>query len=211
MTRVRVFVDYWNFQLTLERKEARELRTGPTHRFFVNWRELGTWLAQKACETIGVTDYSFDGIIIYASYNPKTDEGKRFHGWAHGKLNKLPGVRVVCKERRPKGFASCTTCHRPINVCSYEDCKAPLVATEEKGIDTFIATDMIRLAWENAFDFAVLASQDSDLVPAVDFLTQKGRKVIHAAFPPGGADLTSACWAYFDVYTHREEIRRAHQ
>lgn len=41
-----------------------------------------------------------------------------------------------------------------------------MVGTVEKGVDTFIATDMIRLAWENAYEIAVLASSDSDLVPA---------------------------------------------
>ena len=210
MVRVRVFVDYWNFQITLERKESRQLGIAD-HRFYVNWRGLGAWLADKACQTIGVLDYSFDGVIIYASYNPKTDEGKRFHGWASGKLNRYPGVHVICKERRPKGLPRCTSCHKLITNCPHSDCKAPIVATEEKGIDTFIATDMIRLAWEGAYDFAVLASQDSDLVPAVEFLAQKGRKIIHAAFPPMGAELTTACWAFFDVYASREEIRRPYR
>ncbi len=210
MARVRVFVDYWNFQLTLERRE-QHIHNNPKAKFFVNWRDLGPWLAKKACDEISVTDYSFDGVIFYASFNPKTDEGKKFRGWAVGKLNRFPGVSVVCKERRPKGLPICSTCHREIQTCSHEDCKAQISNTEEKGIDTYIVTDMLRLAWESAYDFAVIASQDSDLVPAVELLNQKGHKAIHAAFRPFGADLTNASWAYVDLWPMREEIRRPYQ
>ena len=87
-------------------------------------------------------------------------------------------------------------------------CKKAIKATQEKGVDTLIATDMIRLAWENAYDVAVLATSDRDLVPAVEFLNLKGRKVIHAGFPPLGADLAAASWASFDVFGDCEQIRR---
>jgi len=80
----------------------------------------------------------------------------------------------------------------------------------EKGVDTFIATDMIRLAWENAFDLAVLVSSDSDLVPAVEFLNQKGQKIVQAGFPPGGVHLATACWASFDVWKVGGEIERTY-
>ena len=57
----------------------------------------------------------------------------------------------------------------------------------EKGVDTAIATDMIRLAWEKAYDVAVLASSDGDLVPAVEFLDLKGARIIQAGFYPRGS------------------------
>ncbi len=83
-----------------------------------------------------------------------------------------------------------------------------MVATEEKGVDTLIATDMIRLAWEDAYDVAVLATSDSDLVPAVKFLGLRARKVIQAGFPPLGVELATASWASFDVAPHLDELRR---
>jgi uncharacterized LabA/DUF88 family protein len=67
---------------------------------------------------------------------------------------------------------------------------------------------MIRLAWEEAYDLAVLATSDRDLVPAVEFLSLKGRKVVHAGFPPLGSDLARACWASFDVYPGAAQITR---
>ncbi len=52
----------------------------------------------------------------------------------------------------------------------------------EKGIDIALATDLISLAWEGAFDTAVIVSGDSDFVEAVRRVKQKGRKVEIASF-----------------------------
>ncbi|NLP04408.1 NYN domain-containing protein [Candidatus Fermentibacteria bacterium] len=79
----------------------------------------------------------------------------------------------------------------------------------EKGVDTAIATDMIRLAWEGAYEIAVLVSLGADLVPAVEFLDAKGRKVIQAGFPPKGQDLMKACWGSFDLFSGRGDFERA--
>jgi len=43
----------------------------------------------------------------------------------------------------------------------------------EKGVDVEIAIDFVRLALEDAFDVGVLASADSDLVPALQFVVDK--------------------------------------
>jgi hypothetical protein len=201
LPRVRVFVDYWNFQLTLNQVEA-EARGLANLRVRIAWGDLGLALARQACATMGITGnaFSFDGAIIYASYNPKTTEGKGFRKWATTWLDRQAGINVVCLERKPRALPKCPTCHRPIQHCPHADCGAKIVATVEKGVDTFIATDMIRLAWESAFDVAVLASSDGDLVPAVEFLNQKGGRSYRQASrlaewilrPPAGHPSTSA-------------------
>lgn len=205
VSRVRVFVDYWNFQLSLNDREASQ-RGVASYKFKVDWRGLGPWLARKATEAIGIPagGFSFDGAIIYTSYDPRKEQ--RFHAWATTYLDRQPGVTVQCLERKPKQPPKCPSCHARIVDCPH--CSQRIVATEEKGVDTFIATDMIRLAWENAYDLAVLASSDRDLIPAVEFLNLKGRKVVQAGFPPTGIDLATACWASFDVYDDRNEINR---
>jgi uncharacterized LabA/DUF88 family protein len=78
----------------------------------------------------------------------------------------------------------------------------------EKGVDTAIVTDMVRLAWEGAYDVGVLASLDGDLVPAVKYLDTKGLKIIQAGFPPSGVDLATSCWASFDVFSEKDKFRR---
>jgi uncharacterized LabA/DUF88 family protein len=208
--RVRVFVDFWNFQLTInEMLEKKKGLTDP--RFSIDWKKLGPWLAQKACETVGVQlgGFSYDGMNVYASYNPKAPDAKSFHNWITTWLDRQPGVDAICLERKPKSLPKCPVCHRQITHCPHTGCGKPLsAATIEKGVDTLIATDMIRLAWEGAYEIAVLASLDSDLVPAVQFLNLKGLKVVQAGFPPGGVDLATASWASFDVFPHLNEIER---
>ncbi|MBZ5631273.1 MAG: NYN domain-containing protein [Acidobacteriia bacterium] len=200
-------MDYWNLQLTLNNRE--DSATGKTNsRFLVNWKELPAWLARKAAETVGLKNYSFEGAIIFASYDPKTEEGRKFNSWATNWLNRQPGIQVQCHARQTRNAPRCNVCHRRITLCPHSDCGATLAGTVEKGVDTAIATDMIRLAWEDAYDIAVLSSSDADLVPAVKFLDQKGRKIIQAGFPPSGVHLATACWASFDIFASREEIRR---
>lgn len=202
-------MDYWNFQLALNGLEAEDRKVRLEEaRFQINWQGLGPWLAKMAAEVVGLTPgaYSFDGVIIYCSYNPQATEGRKFRGWATSWLDRQPGVKVECRERKRKAPPKCPACHQEILDCPL--CKQKMIATEEKGVDTLIATDMIRLAWEEAYDLAVLATSDSDLVPAVQFLGLRARKIIQAGFPPLGVALATACWASFDVAPHRSEIRR---
>ena len=206
--RVRVFVDYWNFQLSLNERESKSRRSAD-YRFPIRWSDLGPWLASKACAAIGMSAHSFDGVIIYTSYDPRSATGAKFNKWATTWLDRQPGVTVACRDRKPKSFPRCPTCHREIEFCPHADCGKKIVSTIEKGVDTLIATDMIRLAWEDAYDLAVLATSDRDLIPAVEFLNLKGRKVVQAGFPPAGLDLATKCWASFDVYALRHEIERA--
>jgi uncharacterized LabA/DUF88 family protein len=207
LPRIKVFVDYWNFQLSLNSLEAAD-RKLDDYRFPIDWQKLGNWLARNSCTVVGIdpVHHTYEGVIIYSSFNPRTAEGKKFRAWATNWLDRQPGVDVKCFERVAKGLPKCPSCHREIGQCPH--CQDDIKATTEKGVDTMIATDMIRLAWEEAYDIAVLASSDSDLVPAVAFLNEKGRKVVQAGFPPRGVELATACWGSFDVYPKRKEIER---
>ena len=84
-----------------------------------------------------------------------------------------------------------------------------MTGTIEKGVDTAIATHMIRFAWESAYDVAILVSSDADLVPAVEFLDLRGFRIIQAGFPPVGSHLSRACWATIDVYKLRALFERS--
>ena len=198
--RVHVFVDFWNFRLN-----AMHVAGGkdPT-----DWSKLAGHLTANAgvLVTRSESGVRFDGMHIYMSHNPRSDRDDGIRRWAGGFLDKLPGVRVVLRERRIKDAPKCPVCHVSIDLCP--SCKASTMGTVEKGIDTALATDMIRLAWEDAYDVAVLVSSDRDFVPVAEFLHVKGRKVIHAAFPPQAAELSQKCWAWFDLGASLREIAR---
>ena len=57
-TRVRVFLDYWNFQLSLNERESLA-RGAPDYRVKVNWRTVGPWMAEKACEVASIRNHTF--------------------------------------------------------------------------------------------------------------------------------------------------------
>ncbi len=52
----------------------------------------------------------------------------------------------------------------------------------EKGIDIMVATDLLRFAWENLYDVAVLVSGDGDFSYAVQAVKDMGKHVEVAAF-----------------------------
>lgn len=204
--RVRVFLDYWNFVLSRKCWEERPQ---------LDWSKFGPWLAnnagalgldQKDCGRI-----RYEGMHVYASYNPAGGVGeRRFKNWALNTLDRFSGVQVVLKERKPKHPPKCPVCHEKVITCPVPTCAESMIGTVEKGIDTAIVTDMIKLAWEDSYDVAVLVSADRDFIPAVELLDAKGRRVIHAGFSPEGRDLARKSWASFDLGAIMcDELRRS--
>lgn len=59
----------------------------------------------------------------------------------------------------------------------------------EKGVDIVIATDMLRFAFSNVYDTAVLVSGDSDFVPAVQAVQDFGKHVEMACSSSGRSTL----------------------
>ena len=53
----------------------------------------------------------------------------------------------------------------------------------EKGVDIMVATDLLRLAWDDRYDVAILVSGDGDFAYAVQAAKDMGKQVIVAAFP----------------------------
>ena len=84
----------------------------------------------------------------------------------------------------------------------------PIVQTVEKGVDTLLVTDLIRLAVSNTYDVAVIASLDADMIPAVEFVQTLSKKIIQAGFPPMGTALATECWGSFDIMSIADKIER---
>lgn len=53
---------------------------------------------------------------------------------------------------------------------------------DEKGVDVKIAVDMVSLACDGNLNSAILASSDSDLLPAIKELIKRGKKCIYIGF-----------------------------
>jgi uncharacterized LabA/DUF88 family protein len=198
---VRVFVDFWNFHLAMNRWRPR---------FRFDWSRLGASFAHEvemlrsASGSPGRIHYG--GLHLYISYNPGAPQDEGLRRWARNVLNRFEGIHVVLKARRPKELPNCPGCHAPIAVCPR--CSASMQRTTEKGMDTAIVTDMVRLAWEGCWDVAVLVSADGDFVPAVEHLQRKGHMVVHAGFAPHRSALARACRTSFDMAGVLRSIER---
>ena len=186
--RIRVFIDFWNFELSIKKVRSD---------FKIDWHSLGLHLAQEALRVIDETAHSYN-----------IDHDQKLHGWATRTLDRIPGVHVSMEPRRRRHTGpACPTCHEVVSQCP--KCNADMRGTEEKGIDTRIATEMISLAWVNNYDVAVLVSSDRDFVPVVEFLGTRGIKIVHGAFPPQAAELTQKCWGSICIPSICEGFRRS--
>ena len=202
--RVRVFVDFWNFTLSMS---AFDAETGG--KFQIDWSVLGQVLSLEAARIIDPTAiHQYEGMHVYGSYDPQSPKDVKLRGWFSNKLDKMPGVNVIAQERqRKKGYPKCPACHAEVYRCSA--CGEDMRGTEEKGVDTRIVTDMVNLAWSDSYNVAVLVSADRDFVPVAELLQTKGIKIIHGAFPPKGSNLSQKCWANLDVGSIRDKFRRS--
>jgi uncharacterized LabA/DUF88 family protein len=71
-------------------------------------------------------------------------------------------------------------------------------------LDTHIATDLIGDATFDVFDVALLVSEDSDFIPAVDFVQEmRGKHVIHIGFGGHANDLRAKCRHRIDLNRDR--------
>ena len=194
-----VFVDFWNLQLTIN-----NLTPG----FKVDWRQLGPVIAREAAHVVDAdAQLSYQGMNVYGSYDPLSEKDESLRRFASTILGRFPGVQVTMLPRqRKRSGPTCPSCHEEVSRC--QQCGADMRGTEEKGVDTRIATDMIKLAWVESYDAAALLSSDRDFVPVVDFLSTRGVKTIHGAFPPRGSMLSQACWGNIRIPDIMERFRR---
>ena len=193
-----IFVDFWNYELTM-----KELEPG----FLTNWFKLPSIVIQEVSLLLGAA-VQYERCFIFGSYDPSSPGDARLRSWATTVLSKVPGVEVsfVPRQKRKRGPHCTGAAHHEITACPF--CKASMLGTQEKGVDTQIATEMLDMAYSNRCDVIALVSADRDFIPAVEKLLGRNIKVIHAFFPNHGHELAAKSWASFDLFKAREQFRR---
>lgn len=199
--RIRIFIDQANLDLTM-RSQAK--RRGVSWNGF-DWTKLTRWLVQQTESVCQLGSAVHEGTRVYASFDQSDPNHANRRKWLQW-LDRQPGIQVVTSQLRPRPSPTCQQCHRSIDDCP--NCGARLKLRVEKGVDTAIVTDMVALAWQGAYNIAVLASSDSDFVPVVQLLDQRGLKVVQAGFPPGGDELRRACWGQIDMFKGHADLAR---
>lgn len=203
--RVRIFVDFWNFQLSLSSMEEAAGRPS----FKLDWTGVPGACCDKVNDLVKpVSGVAYEGLHVYSSYTDGKGPDMRHKNWIETWLDRRPGVVATCVKRsQKKSPPKCPVCHHPAENCA--SCKSDMRGMEEKGVDTRIVTDMMSLAWNGAYDVAVLVTADRDFIPVAEELQARGIKVIHGKIGTAGMDLAAHCWASFDLYAESAKFRRA--
>jgi len=188
--RVRLFIDFWNFQLTwTERSGGLQC----------DWTKLATTFCHEASNVLAAADLgglTLEETRVYAGYEAGREN--KLKGWLHNFLDRQPGIRVFTSERHwRKHPVHCRSCDMELSDCP--NCHAAFGRAAEKTTDARIVTDLIGLAWENAYDAAILVSADKDFIPAVEYLQARNFKIINAAWRAIGHELAKVSWASFEI------------
>ena len=183
---VRIFVDYWNFQLNWNER-AGEARC--------NWLALPTALMEAVRRLPDLEDTLYHGIQIYASVDPGNEN---LLNWLETFLDRQPGfeVRIARMVRRQRGLR-CTHCGFEMEACP--ECGEPFTVGTSKGLTTAMVCDMLSLAFDGRCDLPVIVTSDTELIPAVEMLRRRGVRVIHAGWRDTGHDLSRAAWASIEL------------
>src|SRR5262245_46705275 len=142
--RAMVFLDYQNFHLSAHGRFQRA-STSPA-RTHLDPVRLATLLVSRRN-----TDSRLVGVRVYRGQpasdrqpGPHATNARQADAWLRD-----PRVTVVQRPLRyPRGW--------------------PQIPPQKKGIDVALAVDFVRLAIERVYDVGILASRDSDLLPAIE-------------------------------------------
>ena len=99
------------------------------------------------------------------------------------KLQRLSNKEIIKKRQELlNSWDLCKIC-KPIVESSFLDIKDQ--NQKEKGIDVWIAIDMVKKAVQSKFDYFVLISGDADFVPALNLIKSLGKDVLSVFIPKG--------------------------
>ena len=106
--RVRVFVDFWNFTLSMRDADAA---------FRMDWAKLGPVLARVAAAVVDAAAAGeYQGLNFYGSHDPARDADRRLHRWATTVVDTFPGVSVSivpCQRKRSPPMCPPATARSP--------------------------------------------------------------------------------------------------
>ncbi len=201
-SRVMIFVDGANL-------DSERLFSAPG--LSLDFAKLAPALVRQVGE-----DASYEGAYYYCSVAPiehlatseERERARRREGFLQAREYK-PGytVKKLKKVRRP---IKCPSCGKDKDVhVSCPECGPSDAVFIEKGVDVALATDMMSLGVQDAYDVAVLVSNDRDFAPAVEFLRSKGKKVYHAQFNPDHSrNLRRVCFTTINLASLARDIER---
>ncbi|MDR2818914.1 MAG: NYN domain-containing protein [Desulfovibrio sp.] len=144
----------------------KNLKSGKIDRGHLNFRKLA--------ENLSMGRTIVDVVFFTSPVDQSTDaENYKSQQKFFAALEKS-GV-TLCKGNLVTRRVSCRKCRAAPIIC--KNCDTPLVVKEEKSVDVQLAMTMVTRCMDKNYDVLYLASCDSDLVPAINFVRNCGRQV----------------------------------
>ena len=141
--------------------------------------------------------------------NPPTDAQDAFHTW----LRSAPprGPQLITKLHELKTIranrAHCNECNTQVELSCPHGTQHDLANQQQKGVDVGMAT--LALIHRDRYETLLLSSGDSDLLDAVEFLSENGKRIELAVFYDGVAtELQSRADDVHWLNEFADEIRR---
>ncbi len=108
--RARVFVDFWNYTLSMRRADGG---------FNTDWSRLGPVLASAAVARISAAAVGeYQGLNFYGSYDPKSASDGKLHRWATRTVARFPGVSVsMVPRQKRRSPPRCPACRTEVSIC----------------------------------------------------------------------------------------------
>ena len=158
MERVAIFIDGSNFYYGILSLDHQHFEINK-----FNFYKLGKILCGNERQLTRI--YYYNAPLNQEENKEKYKAQQRFFEW----VKKLPEVSLVlCRLQK-----------------RWIDKKKDKYQYVVKGDDIHIAVDMVKLAYNDAYDTAILVSGDGDFVPAVKAIQEKGKRIEHAYFKIG--------------------------
>ena len=131
-----------------------------------------------------------DGSIWRAYYfnstrNPPSDQQDAFHSWLRSAPPNGPGIitRLYQLKQVRADRAYCEDCGSKVTLSCPSGTHHSICNEQQKGVDVGIAT--YALIHRDLYDTLLLSSGDGDLLDAIEFLSEKGRRIELAVFREG--------------------------
>lgn len=196
---LRLFIDFWNFQLNWNMRASGAL---------CDWTAVSRVFLDQARDILtrnGLGAAALQETRIYASY--EQGRNSKLKNWLEGFLDKQLGFSVIAKERlwRQKAI-HCRVCGTHVEECPH--CKGKFGRAAEEMVDSRIVADLLSMAWDGIFDIAILLTSDADMIPAVESLQRHDCKVINATWRGHGQELAQTAWASFEIDDILEQLKR---
>lgn len=105
-----------------------------------------------------------------------------FHNWLESAPPQGPKIITQLYELKESraDSAYCKHCGKKVNLSCPEAGHHHIVREQQKGVDVGLAT--LALTHLDRYDSLLLSSGDSDLLPAIEFLSERGRRIVLVAF-----------------------------